>query len=50
MGKPTRVSMQRAAEKQAITIAGQALLKKYPPDVYRTLETEPEMSCDTRGP
>ncbi|MCS4088574.1 hypothetical protein [Rhizobium sp. BK176] len=42
MAEPTKRAMERAAEKQAIVTAGNALREKYPPDVYEALKTEPD--------
>lgn len=42
MGKPTKRATEREAEKQELIRVGQALLEKYPPEVYQALELEPE--------
>jgi hypothetical protein len=34
--------MERAAEKQAIVVTRQELSEKYPPEVYHSLEAEPD--------
>lgn len=42
MGKPTKRTTEREAEKQELIRVGQALLEKYPPEAYQALELEPE--------